>query len=92
MSGKAIESNQELFFLCCLCNRKTPEVTESVILTKTKASQVIYFPKKNNSAAQNILVKCMFISSLPPAQQVLEFMNNCCHDVLTLHSYGSGRF
>lgn len=69
---------KEYFFMLFMLQK----VTESVILTKTKASQVIYFPKKNNSAAQNILEKCLFISSLPPAQQVLEFMNNCCHDVL----------
>lgn len=72
MSGKAIESNQGVFSYSCY--RKAPEVTESVILAKTKASRVIYFPKKNNSAAQNILVKCLFISSLPPMQQLLEFM------------------
>lgn len=59
MASKAIESNQlrasevlpltvqrkGYFPSSYLCSRKVPEIAESVILTKFKASQVRYFPK-----------------------------------------------
>lgn len=91
MSGKIIESNWVFFHVVNVTEK--PQKSQKVSFwPKLKQARSYIFLRKNNSAAQNILVKCLFISSLPPAQQVLEFMNDCCHDMFMLHLYRSGSF
>lgn len=56
MSSKAIENNQGIFFVCVI---EKPQKSQKVSFwPKLKQAKSYIFLKKNNSAAQNILVKC----------------------------------